>query len=104
MNNFAGTFLWSVYANVPEVSLMLNIATAGPGTAIASEGIAGYNFMWGQVHPPRPPFTSNSKALHFMLHRSKTLHDDWRLSALAQWWSLTSASAQFDDFAPVADF
>lgn len=57
VNSYAGTFLWSLYANVPEVSLMLSTGTEGPNSAIASEGIAGYNFMWGQVYAPPPSRT-----------------------------------------------
>ena len=45
-NGYAGTFVWAVYADVPEVSLLLGDATP---VADGSEVVLGYNFQWGQV-------------------------------------------------------
>lgn len=46
INGFAGTAVWAVYGDVPEVNTMLNTASSGPDAAIATSGVGGYNFMW----------------------------------------------------------
>lgn len=45
-NNYAATFVWAAYANVPEVSFLLTNGKLG---------YPGYNYVWGQVQCPPPP-------------------------------------------------